>query len=210
MIVTSRLGLTRNPELRLSFPALHVKQGEKILLQGKSGSGKTTWLSMLAGLLPPGSGEIHVMGQNIFALSETRRDHFRGQHYGFIFQNFHLIPSLTARDNILLACNLARKTLDGDWLHQLSENLGLQNLLDKKPQALSQGEQQRVAIARAMINKPSIIIADEPTSALDEENAEAVMRLIHEQAGKANAVLIVASHDKRISKDFDHVIEVKS
>lgn len=190
----------------IHFPDLSLKNADQALLLGPSGSGKTTLLSGLAGLLKPSTGTILIEGQDLYALPSAKRDHLRGQNFGFVFQNLHLLPSLTLAQNIMLAADMAKTKPDQGRLPQLLETLGLQDKAGRKPSALSQGEQQRAAIARAILLKPKIIIADEPTSALDDDNAKAVITLLTTQAKETGAALLIATHDHRIKNHFTHII----
>lgn len=202
-IVVRRAG---SPSLR--FPNFNLKAGEKTILLGPSGSGKTTLLSVLAGLLKPDEGDVLIDGRNLYEIPASKGNRLRGQRFGFVFQTLHLLPSLTLRQNIALAGDLTGK-VDGNRLNHLLDILGLSDKADRKPDALSQGEQQRAAIARAVINRPSIIVADEPTSALDDANAMAVMDLLEEQAKETNAALLIATHDNRISDRFQNIINLQ-
>ncbi len=194
----------------LSFPDLTVNSNDKILLLGNSGCGKTSLLSVIAGLLQPTSGKVFVQGKDIYAMSAKARDHLRGQTFGFVFQTLHLIPSLTIAQNILLAADMAGITPPEDRLKNLLSSLGLTDKAHHKPSELSQGQQQRAALARAIFNFPALIVADEPTSALDDKNAEAVMDLLEQQAQESGSALLVATHDHRIKDRFDQIINLAS
>jgi len=172
--------------------------GASAAVIGPSGSGKTTLVQLLAGLLTPDRGSIRILGQDLGALSESRRDRFRGRHIGFVFQQLHLMPALTVEQNLALARQLAGHPPDPDRLAALLEHLGLGALGGRRPRALSHGQAQRVAIARALVHAPELLIADEPTSALDDANAEAVLDLLVESAAAFGAALIVVTHDRRV------------
>lgn len=165
---------------------------------GPSGCGKTTFVHLIAGLLSPSHGEIRVLGQDIAALTESQRDRFRGRHIGFVFQQLHLIPALTVRENVAVAQRLARSSTRRGHIDELLARLGLQDLGTRRPDALSLGQAQRVAIARALVHSPELIIADEPTSALDDDNATTVLDLLVESAEQFGAALMVVTHDRRI------------
>ncbi len=190
----------------LHLPDIAIPEQGRVLLLGPSGSGKTTLLSVLAGLLKPDSGTVTVKGRDIYALSSRERDHLRGQSFGFVFQTLHLLPSLSLRQNVMLAADMADAQRDDDRLDDLLKNLGLADKAHRKPEALSQGEQQRAAIARAVLNRPALILADEPTSALDDANAHVVMDLLDAQAKATNAALLIATHDHRITNRFEQVV----
>lgn len=207
MLDGKNLSLQRK-KLCLSFPNIHVGRNDRLLLLGPSGSGKTTLLSILAGLLPPSSGTVIFENQDFYKMPPRERDRMRGRQLGFVFQTLHLIPSLTLRQNITLAADMAKILPDSDRLENLLHSLGLTEKGHQKPEALSQGEQQRSAIARAVFNRPEILIADEPTSALDDENAQKVMELLTAQAAENGASLLVATHDARITKYFDKTVRL--
>lgn len=190
----------------LDFPDLRVEEGQRVLLLGPSGSGKTTLLSVIAGLLKPDAGCVVFQGQDIYRISAAQRDNLRGRQMGFVFQTLHLLPSLTVRQNIALAFDMAGGRDDDTRVKMLLAALGLADKAKRKPQALSQGEQQRAAIARAVVNHPALVIADEPTSALDDDNARRVMEVLMFQAQENKAALLVATHDRRIADYFDSVV----
>lgn len=209
LVQTKDILVERAGSKPLVFDDFKINGGENMLLLGPSGSGKTTLLSVLAGLLKPSRGSIKFNGVDIYDLSETERDRLRGNHFGFIFQTLHLIPSLSLYQNVALAGDLMGKK-DTGRIEHLLDVLGLTDKAHRKPAALSQGEQQRAAIARAVLNKPSIIIADEPTSALDDINAQKVIELLEGQAKENGSALLIATHDNRISDRFDNIIHLKS
>lgn len=157
-------------------------------------------------MLPPNAGKIVFAGQDIHALSPVERDRLRGAKMGFVFQNLHLIPSLSVRQNILIAMAGRQQKKNTRGLDEILSTLGLSELQDKLPGKLSQGEKQRAAIARAVINKPAIIIADEPTSALDDGNAMNVIDLLQTCARETGAALLIATHDNRLRAKIPCVI----
>ncbi len=190
----------------LSFPDITIHKGDKILLLGASGCGKTTFLSVIAGLLKPSAGHVTVNGTDFYTLTSKERDVLRGQLFGFVFQSLHLLPALTIRQNIMLAADMAGVTAPTGRVEKLLSSLGLTDKANRKPSELSQGEQQRAALARAVLNFPALIIADEPTSALDDKNTEAVMDVLERQSSESGAALLVATHDNRIKHRFGTVI----
>lgn len=190
----------------LTFPDLTVNVQDKILLLGDSGCGKTSLLSVIAGLLQPTTGTVSIQGQDIYKMGARERDQLRGKAFGFVFQTLHLLPSLTIAQNILLAADMSGVTPPADRLPNLLKSLGLADKAESKPSELSQGQQQRAALARAIFNFPALIIADEPTSSLDDKNAEIVMDLLEQQAKESGAALLVATHDHRIKNRFDRII----
>lgn len=189
--------------------------GESAFIYGPSGSGKSTLLNLLSGLLVPTQGSVKVMGEEISQFQGARRDRFRAQHIGVIFQQFNLIPWLTVQENIIAAYYFSAKNdLNKSELvkriTQLLGRLGLSsNFLDRKTEKLSVGQQQRVAIARALINQPELIIADEPTSALDVEARDDFMHLLMDVVSEYSSTLIFVSHDKTLTKNFKSIVNVK-
>jgi putative ABC transport system ATP-binding protein len=211
MFIESKGIIVRRPGSRaLHFADLSIHKRDSVLLLGPSGSGKTTLLSVLAGLLHPGAGQVLVEGQDIYAQPSRVRDHLRGQHFGFVFQTLHLLPSLTLRQNIALAADMVNVKVEEGRIDYLLGTLGLADKAHRKPDALSQGEQQRAAIARAVLNRPSIVIADEPTSALDDVNARTIMDLLERQAQETGATLLIATHDNRIINRFANVVHLSN
>lgn len=183
----------------MHFPDLACAGGETRLLLGKSGSGKTTMLQLLAGLRRPTSGNVTIRGQSLSALSGAALDHFRGQHIGIIFQTAHFLQALTVAENLRLAQRLAGHPVSEDRVRELLAQLDLAEKADALPGRLSVGQQQRVAIARALINEPAVLLADEPTSALDDANTRQVVSLLQEQAGRVGATLLIVTHDNRLT-----------
>ncbi|TVT72143.1 MAG: ABC transporter ATP-binding protein [Denitromonas halophila] len=183
--------------------------GERLFLHGPSGSGKTTLLSLIGGVLRADAGTLQVLGTDLLALSGSQRDRFRADHIGFIFQQFNLIPYLSAADNIALPCRFSpvRTQRAGDVdaaVARLAGHLDLPANLLKRPAAeLSVGQQQRVAAARALIGAPSLVIADEPTSALDAARQAAFLDLLLDECASVGASLLFVSHDLRLAERFD-------
>ena len=202
------LAIRRGTGAALSFPALSLAAGDRVLLHGASGSGKTTWLSALAGLLPPDTGRIAIDGADLYSLSAGRRDRLRGSRMGFVSQALHLLPGLTLRQNVALAATMAGKPANAPAIDTLLVRLGLAGKAHHFPHALSQGEQQRAAIARAVLNRPALILADEPTSALDDRSAADVMSLLESCAGDTGAALLVSTHDARLTGRFSRFINL--
>jgi putative ABC transport system ATP-binding protein len=187
---------------------LQLGRGEIVLVMGPSGSGKTTLLSMLGGLLRPSEGEILVDGVDIAALDEARLPPFRAETFGFIFQDFNLIGSLSARENVEVALNIAaRHGRDARQRAQaLLDGLGLADRLDFPVEKLSGGEKQRVAIARAVANQPALILADEPTANLDSRHGAETMRLLRALAREEGTTVVIVSHDARLREIADRVL----
>lgn len=199
----------------IAIDAFSLEPGERVLLLGASGSGKSTLLSLICGIVPPRSGAIEVDGVNIAALSRRRRDRFRAERIGIVFQQFNLLPYASALDNIILPLRFApaRRARVADPRAEalrLAGGLGLESALVEKGRAgaLSVGQQQRVAVARALIGSPPLIVADEPTSALDADAQAAFLDLLFERAKAANATLLMVSHDDRLAARFDRAVSL--
>lgn len=201
-IRTEGLQFAYDTENKFSYPDLSCFPRKHLLILGSSGTGKTTLLHLLAGILNPSSGKVTVDGTDLYALEPAKRDRFRGRNIGLIFQRSHFISSLNVRDNLLLAQKLAGLAPDRFVVNQLLDQLNIGSKLRKKPHRLSQGEQQRAAIARALLNEPKLILADEPTSALDDDNCQQVTKLLEEAAEKAGASLVIVTHDQRLKDHF--------
>lgn len=190
---------------------LEAYPGQFIGLVGPSGSGKTTMLAMLAALLVPSEGHVLINGHDLSAMSEKDRVAFRREKIGFTFQANNLVPYLTVRENVefMLRLNNRYNPTERGRVVELLDRLGLSHRLDNLPNQLSGGERQRVSIARSLIHNPSLVLADEPTAALDTERAYQVVRtfadLVHEQ----NKVGIMVTHDLRMCKDVDRIIQLK-
>ena len=167
---------------------------------GPSGSGKSTLLHLLSGLDYPTAGSLSYDGQEIYKLRDRELSAFRRRRIGFIFQQFHLLPVLTARENILMPLLLDKKQADSAYFDELTELLGIRERLAHLPHELSGGQQQRVAIARALIAKPDIIFADEPTGNLDSKSGAEVMRMLKNIWEKMGRTLVVITHDHRIAQ----------
>ncbi len=188
--------------------SLHVKRGERLFLCGPSGAGKTTLMYTLAGLEPPQQGEVLIDGQNIYDLSLRRRALFRNRMMGFIFQNYMLMPELTALENASLATAVAGREAS-ERVRGLLERVGLADRMDHLPNELSGGEQQRVAIARALANDPSIIFADEPTGNLDSRIGAQILDLLFGLAEEGNKTLVIVTHDRQIASRGDRVLMIR-
>lgn len=192
------------------FSDLIVPAGQHTLILGDSGSGKTTLLHVLSGLLKPSEGTVTINGQGLYGLSTRALDRFRGQHIGLIFQDAHLVRSLTVSENLKIAQRFAGLATNMDRIREVLEWLNLGDKLNAYPQKLSRGQVQRVAIARAVVNSPSILVADEPTASLDDRNTASVIDLLLRQAEQTNATLIVATHDKRLKTAISNEYTVKN
>lgn len=184
-----------------------IGAGKFAVIMGKSGSGKSTLLGLLAGLDYPDTGEVWLNGQNLTNLSEDELAQKRQQDMGFVFQSFHLLPTLTVAENIAFPLDIAR-TPDANRVEELLVAVGLTHRRDSLPHQLSGGEQQRTALARALVAKPKIIFADEPTGNLDEQNAQQVMNLLLELQQQSGTALVVVTHDPALTENADQVITI--
>jgi putative ABC transport system ATP-binding protein len=169
-----------------------------VLVVGPSGCGKTTLLHLIAGLLLPTGGSVVVDGQDLSALSPPARDRFRGRHIGIVLQQFHLLPTLTAMQNLLVAQSIAGLPVDRVAAQVMLKALGVDDRVGAYPHQLSVGQQQRVAIARALVNRPKLLLADEPTSNLDDEACASVTDLLLSATQQHSVSLVIATHDTRL------------
>ncbi len=182
---------------------LKIGQGDFLSITGPSGSGKSTLLHLLSGLDRPTSGLLSYGGRDIYSFHDKELSAFRRRRIGFIFQQFNLLPVLTARENIIMPLLLDKKQPDEAYLRKLTELLGIQKRLNHLPHELSGGQQQRVAIARALAAQPDIIFADEPTGNLDSKSGGEVMELLCNIRRELDKTLVVITHDNRIAKMAD-------
>ena len=198
-------GSGENQVVALDKANLTIAPGDFISIMGPSGSGKSTLLHLLSGLDHPTSGSLTYDGQEIYTLSDKELSAFRRRQMGFIFQQFNLLPVLTARENILMPLLLDKKQPDEGYLDQLAELLGLRDRLDHLPPELSGGQQQRVAIARAIATDPEIIYFDEPTSALDPELTGEVLAVMRQLADEGMTMLVV-THEMGFAKNVSNKV----
>jgi putative ABC transport system ATP-binding protein len=198
----------------LYIPEFNLVQGETVLLLGESGSGKSTLLSLICGTITPRSGHVLVGGEDMGKLSSAKRDQFRAEQIGLIFQQFNLLPFASVLDNIMLPLRFApkRKARVPNQIKQatqLCSDLGLPNdILNSNASRLSVGQQQRVAAARALIGTPPLLIADEPTSALDAATQSVFLELLFNQSRANGTSLLMVSHDARLGDQFDRVVNM--
>jgi len=190
---TGTLSILSNVDLTLS-------QGQTMAIVGASGSGKSTLLSILAGLDTPSSGQVLLAGQDLFALDEDARAAWRGQHLGFVFQNFQLLPHLTALENVMLPLELASRKDARSAAADMLDRVDLASRLRHYPKVMSGGEQQRVALARAFVMRPTLLMADEPTGSLDFATGESVMQLMFALNAEVGTTLLLVTHDQGIAK----------
>lgn len=183
----------------MDFPDFSCEQGERLLLLGNSGTGKTTLLHLLCGLLTPESGSIRVADLDLTQASDRTLDAWRGRDVGIVFQQAHFVQSLTMEENLALPHQLAQGAVPPEVLDRMGamlDRLGIAHRAKAMPRELSVGEQQRASIARALLHEPKVVFADEPTSALDDDNAQVVMDILDREA--AGATLVVVTHDQRL------------
>ena len=185
---------------------LTVPTGQFIAITGQSGSGKTTLLSLIAGLDTPNSGQIVIDEQDITKLDEDELALLRGKRFGFIFQNFHLIPTLTALENVVLSAELNNTPGASKKANDLLGTVGLGERLHHYPAQLSGGEQQRLSLARAFINEPDIILADEPTGNLDSKNSDRIIELILDLHRVKQATIILVTHELYVAERSERIL----
>lgn len=190
--------------------SLSIKRGEVVGLVGPSGSGKSTLLMTIAGLEQPDSGSVTIDGIELSDLNEDKLARFRGQRIGIVFQSFHLIPTMTALENVALPLELAGEKKAFERAKQELRRVGLGERLDHYPAQLSGGEQQRVAIARAIAPEPSILVADEPTGNLDEVNGRSIIELLFSLKHERAATLVLVTHDNALAEMCDRVVRLRS
>ena len=188
--------------------SLHIKRGEKVFLCGPSGAGKTTLMYTLAGLEQPQQGKVFVAGEDVYAMNLRRRALFRNKTMGFIFQNYMLMPELTALENASLATAIAGREAT-ERVKGLLERVGLGDRMDHLPNELSGGEQQRVAIARALAHDPELIFANEPTGNLDSRNGQQILDLLFELADESKKTLVIVTHDAQIAARGDRTLIIR-
>lgn len=203
----------------LDIPVFRLEPGETLFLKGPSGSGKTTLLGLLGGVQKPNRGSIRLLGQELSELSSGERDRFRVDHTGYIFQQFNLLPFLSVRENVELPCHFSRVRAARAMKRHgsvekaaitLLAHLGLKDadMLGRRADSLSIGQQQRVAAARALIGQPELVIADEPTSALDTDAREAFIKLLFAECRDAGSSLLFVSHDQSLAPLFDRSLSL--
>lgn len=185
--------------------SIHVDAGEFVVIMGKSGSGKSTLLGLLAALDYPDSGSVELAGQTLSSLDEDALAVIRQRDMGFVFQSFHLLPTLTVAENIAFPLDIARRP-NKARVNELIEAVDLGHRRHSLPNQLSGGEQQRTAVARALVSQPKIVFADEPTGNLDEQNADQVMNLLLDLRQQTGSALVVVTHDPALAEMADRVI----
>ena len=186
----------------LDVPEFALEAEQQLALRGASGTGKTTFLNCIAGILRPDNGSVRLNGIDMAAASEGQRDQLRAQTIGYIFQTFNLLQGYPCLENVLLGMSFGRGA-DRAFARELLERVGLGDRLDYRPAQLSVGQQQRVAVARALANRPKLVLADEPTGNLDPKNTLAAIGLIRELCRENGAALLLVSHDPAVLEQFD-------
>lgn len=194
----------------MDFPDFACASGERMLLLGNSGTGKTTLLHLLCGMLRPESGTLHVAGRDLRAASDRDLDLWRGSELGIVFQQAHFVQSLTIEENLALPHQLTHGYVPAEVMEHMGsmlDRLGIAQRTTARPHELSVGEQQRASIARALLHQPKVVFADEPTSALDDQNAAAVMDILDREA--ADATLVVVTHDQRLKDRYSNCVTLE-
>lgn len=214
MLTTNNLTKTvKLPEQSLTIlseVSLTVNEHDSVAIVGASGSGKSTLLSLLAGLDTPSEGKVELAGHPIHKLSEDERAAVRAQYVGFVFQSFHLLPGLTALENVMLPIELKEDKNAQTKAKELLEKVGLSERLNHYPHQLSGGEQQRVAIARAFASEPKILFADEPTGNLDTANGEKIIDLIFDLNQQLGTTLVLVTHDDRLAERCQRLVRLEA
>ena len=191
----------------LDVPEFTLDAGQHVALRGASGTGKTTFLNCIAGILRPDQGDIELAGQNIAVASEGHRDQLRARHIGYIFQTFNLLQGYTCLENVLLGMSFSgQATIQA--AAAILKRVGLSDRMDYRPSELSVGQQQRVAVARALANRPQLVLADEPTGNLDPQNAREALQLIRDVCKENQAALLLVSHDQAVLDQFEDSLDL--
>jgi ABC-type lipoprotein export system ATPase subunit len=187
---------------------LRIQRGERVFLCGPSGAGKTTLLYTLAGLERPERGSVHIHGADLYAMGRREQARFRNREIGYVFQNYHLLPELTALENVAVPGAIAGRDSSVAALHALAR-VGLSERTEHLPAELSGGEQQRVAIARAIVNEPKVLFADEPTGNLDSKNSAEIMAILLDLATEHQVTLVVVTHDQNLAQAGDRTLIIR-
>jgi putative ABC transport system ATP-binding protein len=210
-----REGVTNSPEFGIRIPQLSIAAGERLAVVGSSGSGKSTLLNLIAGVLQPDEGSIQINDVPMHSLDEKTRRAYRLRNIGMVFQNFELLEHLTVEDNILLPIYLGglaqlqhSKANLSVRVHELATDMGIEDILSRPINRLSQGERQRAAICRALLLEPALILADEPTGNLDLVNSENVLELLLKYVEQRQATLIMVTHDQSMMEAFPRIIDM--
>ncbi|MGQ0633832.1 MAG: ABC transporter ATP-binding protein [Planctomycetaceae bacterium] len=192
----------------LDVPHFELASGEQAALVGPSGGGKTTLLNVIAGITTPDAGSVTIDGIDLTRMNEARRDRFRAQKIGFVFQTFNLLPAFSAFENVLLGMSFSGRRVDRARARELLAKVGLSQRLTHRPSQLSVGEQQRVAVARALANRPSLLLADEPTANVDLHNQQTILQLIRDACREHQVSLLIVTHQLDAASQFPRVIRL--
>jgi putative ABC transport system ATP-binding protein len=206
--LTKTVPSPEGPLTILSDVSVAVRAGETLAIVGASGAGKSTLLALLAGLDSPSSGRVAIAGVDVTGLDEDGRAAVRGRHVGFVFQSFHLVPSLTALENVMLPLELRGRRDARQAAAQALEQVGLKPRAEHYPKQLSGGEQQRVAIARAFVTQPAVLFADEPTGNLDTHTGQRIADLLFELNRTIGSTLILVTHDRELARRCGRRLEL--
>jgi ABC-type lipoprotein export system ATPase subunit len=204
LLAVHDLSKAYGPHRVVEVPAFSLAAGAQVALRGESGSGKTTFLHLIAGILAPDRGRIELDGRDVAALGEAARDRLRAENVGYIFQTFNLLQGHTVLENVELGMAFGRG-VDRAHAEALLRRVGLGDKLGHFPRQLSTGQQQRVAVARALANRPKLVLADEPTGNLDARNGREALGLIREVCRENGAALLLVSHDEGVLRQFENV-----
>ena len=200
------IGNQSTPVVRVESFSIH--SGETLAMHGESGSGKTTFLNLLSGILSPDQGSISLNGTELCRLSENQKDIQRARTIGYVFQSFHLLQSCTALENVLLAMSFAGR-VEREWAEEMLSRVGLKDRLHYKPGELSVGQQQRVALARSLVNRPVLLLADEPTGNLDSANSDKVFELLLQFAREEGIAVILVTHNPELAEKCDRILRMR-
>jgi len=189
----------------LNVENFSLQRGEQVVLVGESGGGKTTLLNVISGITQPDAGTVKVDGYDLTSMMEAKRDRFRAERIGFVFQTFNLLQAFTALENVMLGMSFAGNSGGKAVARDLLEQVGLGHRLNHRPGMLSVGEQQRVAVARSLANQPSLLLADEPTANVDVKNQETILQLIRNACSERDVSLLMVTHSQDVAGQFDRV-----
>lgn len=206
MLKTTSISFSYDNLNSFTFPEISLDDTEDLLILGKSGIGKTTFIQILAGLLTPDKGSISLNGVNYTDLSLKKMDEFRGKNISLVFQKPYFIKSINLIENLFTTLKLSGNEVDNKKCQYLLEQIGLSDKSHSKTYELSEGEKQRASIAIAVCKNPDLILADEPTASLDDENCDLIIKLLKEQAKNSNSKLIIITHDQRLKSQFKNTI----